>query len=51
MVHEPAKMARPWQRTLSRVGWLLLIWACSVAGLGMAALVMRMFMSVVGMAS
>lgn len=32
-----------------RVGWLVLIWALSVAGLGLAAWLIRMFMRAAGM--
>ena len=32
-----------------RTGWLLLIWTCSVAGLGVAALVHRLLMQMAGM--
>lgn len=35
--------------SLRRVGWLILIWACSVAALGVVALVMRLLMSWAGM--
>lgn len=35
--------------TLKRIGWLVLIWFCSVAALGVVALGMRMAMSLVGM--
>ena len=38
--------SRKW---LSRVGWLILIWATSVVALGGVALVLRAIMSVVGM--
>ncbi|UVO27162.1 DUF2474 domain-containing protein [Bradyrhizobium arachidis] len=38
--------SRKW---LSRVGWLILIWAASVAALGAFALVLRAIMSVAGM--
>ena len=38
--------SRKW---LSRVGWLILIWATSVAALGAAALILRAMMSVAGM--
>jgi len=34
-----------WQR----LGWLLLIWAMSVAALGVAAWVMRLFMGAAGL--
>ena len=34
---------------LQRIGWLILIWACSVAALGAVALVMRMLMKLAGM--
>ena len=34
---------------LSRVGWLILIWATSVAALGAVALILRAIMSVAGM--
>lgn len=49
MAAAPIKRVRPHQRTISRIGWLLLIWACSVAGLGLVALIMRLLMSYVGM--
>ncbi|EIN02186.1 hypothetical protein WQE_05107 [Paraburkholderia hospita] len=35
--------------TLKRLGWLILIWVCSVAALGVFALGMRIVMSLVGM--
>jgi len=35
--------------TLRRIGWLVLIWACSVAALGVVALGMRLLMSWAGM--
>ena len=38
--------SRKWLR---RVGWLILIWATSVAALGAAALILRAMMSVAGM--
>jgi Protein of unknown function (DUF2474) len=38
--------SRKWLR---RVGWLILIWATSVAALGAVALVLRAIMSVAGM--
>jgi hypothetical protein len=38
--------SRKW---LSRVGWLILIWAASLVALGAVALVLRVIMSVVGM--
>jgi len=34
-----------------RLGWLLLIWAASVAALGVAAWVLRVVMRAVGMAA
>jgi hypothetical protein len=37
------------RKWLSRVGWLILIWATSVAVLGAVALVLRAIMSVGGM--
>ena len=36
---------------LRRVGWLVLIWAASVAALGVAAWVLRMIMQAVGLHS
>lgn len=36
-------------KTLRRIGWLVLIWVCSVAALGIVALAMRLAMSLVGM--
>jgi Protein of unknown function (DUF2474) len=38
--------SRKW---LSRAGWLILIWAASVAALAVVALVLRAIMSVAGM--
>jgi len=35
---------------LRRIGWLILIWACSVSALGVVAFGMRMAMRLVGMA-
>jgi hypothetical protein len=37
------------RKWLSRVGWLILIWATSVAALGAVALALRAIMSVAGM--
>ncbi|WP_266182102.1 DUF2474 domain-containing protein [Dyella humicola] len=34
-----------------RVGWLILIWLCSVLALGTVALAMRMLMKLAGMAA
>lgn len=45
--------ARPpgaaWRMWCKRVGWLLLIWTLSVAALGVAAGLMRLFMHALGM--
>jgi hypothetical protein len=38
--------SRKW---LNRVGWLILIWATSVAALGAVALILRAIMSVAGL--
>jgi hypothetical protein len=46
MTGQSLSVSRKW---LSRVGWLILIWAISVAALGAAALVLRAVMSVAGM--
>jgi hypothetical protein len=46
MTGRPLSDSRKW---LSRVGWLILIWAISVAALGAVALVLRAIMSVAGM--
>ncbi|MBK4990841.1 MULTISPECIES: DUF2474 domain-containing protein [Pseudomonas] len=44
--NQGAEQKKPlWQR----LGWLLLIWAMSVAALGVAAWVMRLFMSAAGL--
>ena len=37
------------RETLRRIGWLILIWACSVAALGVVALGMRLLMGWAGM--
>jgi len=34
-----------------RLGWLVLIWACSVAALAVAALAMRILMRMAGLAA
>lgn len=34
-----------------RLGWLVLIWACSVAVLGVAALAMRILMRMAGLST
>mgnify|MGYP001239112202 CR=1 FL=1 len=36
---------------LPRIGWVVLIWAASVAGLGFAAMALRMLMRLAGMTS
>lgn len=46
MTGEYLSDSRKW---LSRVGWLVLIWATSVAALGAVALVLRAIMSLAGM--
>ncbi|HTG04101.1 MAG TPA: DUF2474 domain-containing protein [Bradyrhizobium sp.] len=46
MTGRPLSDSRKW---LSRVGWLILIWAISVAALGAVALVLRAIMSFAGM--
>lgn len=38
-------------RALRRVGWFVLIWACSVAALGLVAWGMRLLMGLAGMTS
>lgn len=45
MTHEEPQKA-PLRK---RLGWLVLIWALSVAGLGIAAWLMRLFMSAAGL--
>jgi hypothetical protein len=37
------------KRWLSRIGWLLAIWAASVAALALAAALMRLLMRAAGM--
>lgn len=39
------------RRFLSRLGWLVLIWCCSVAALGVVALIMRVLMKFAGMST
>lgn len=34
---------------LTRIGWLILIWSCSVGALFVVATLLRMFMSAAGM--
>lgn len=41
----------PRRETMRRIGWLILIWACSVAALGIVALGMRFAMRLVGMST
>ena len=41
-----ARVSKPWLR---RVGWLILIWALSVAGLGLVALLFRLLMAAAGL--
>jgi hypothetical protein len=38
------------KRWLRRVGWMMLIWAMSVAALGLVALLFRMLMAAAGLA-
>ncbi|QDQ86714.1 DUF2474 domain-containing protein [Alcaligenaceae bacterium SJ-26] len=49
MATTPIKKVGSRQQTVSRIGWLLLLWTCSVAGLGLVALAMRLLMSYAGM--
>jgi hypothetical protein len=48
MQEEPLPSARVWAK---RVGWLALIWAVSVATLGLVALLIRAGMHAAGMSS
>ncbi|MDB5776946.1 MAG: hypothetical protein JWP38_3079 [Herbaspirillum sp.] len=43
-------MAAPFRWT-KRIGWLLLIWAASVAALGLAAYALRLLMRLIGMST
>ena len=49
MSHTSTHSDRAAGGTWKRIGWLILIWFCSVAALGVVALGMRMAMSLVGM--
>lgn len=44
-----SKDKKPGNNRWKRIGWFLLIWACSVAALGIAAFAMRMLMRVAGL--
>lgn len=46
-----APQATGWRGWLKRFGWLLLIWAASVAALGIAALAMKLLMRAAGMST
>jgi hypothetical protein len=37
--------------SVRRVGWMIVIWAASVAGLGLAAALLRLLMMLAGMTS
>jgi hypothetical protein len=41
-----ARVNKPWLR---RVGWMILIWAASVATLGLVALLFRILMAATGL--
>jgi hypothetical protein len=41
-----ARVSKPWLR---RVGWFILIWAVSVAALGLVVLLLRMLMAAAGL--
>ena len=41
-----ARVSKSWLR---RVGWMILIWAASVAALGLVALLIRMLMAAAGL--
>lgn len=42
----PADARKPWLR---RLGWLVLIWAASVIGLGVVAMLFRFLMGMAGL--
>ena len=46
MMESAARAGKPWLR---RVGWLVLIWAASVAALGLVALLIRILMAAAGL--
>jgi hypothetical protein len=41
-----ARVSKPWLR---RIGWLIVIWAMSVAALGLVSLLFRMLMAAAGL--
>lgn len=49
MTHTSTRRDQASGGTFKRIGWLILIWICSVAALGVVALGMRLAMSLVGM--
>ncbi len=47
-MNDAQKTAPSWRK---RLGWFILIWLCSVAGLALAAYAMRLLMRMAGMSN
>lgn len=47
-MRSPTEQRRPWWKKL---GWLVLIWAASVAALGLVSYLLRLFMNAAGLST